>query len=307
MLGPVKRASVAIAAAIAAVVVGLLIADEGGDEAASKRATPPTARVETTEGSFAKPPTPQGMPIFTARNLLPGDSAAGAVRIVNRGSRRGYFYLSQSDLSDLPGDGGGALSPILRTTILDVTTPGRPKTVYDGAFGGMDTRPLGFFAPGESRAYSFTAQLPEERIQPELYADSAVRARYVWSPLGDSPRRDRRPPRVDLDIAPVQDILERGYLGATARCAEECRISAGGTIALGRGGPRQAPAIRNRKSGPEDPVDLRVFLSEGDLRALPMALLRGRPATIRVTVRARDLAGNLASVRRTIRLKRQRR
>jgi hypothetical protein len=133
-----------------------------------------------------------------------------------------------------------------------------------------------------------------------------VRARYVWSPLGDAPRRDRRPPKVRLTIAPVQRILERGYLEAEARCAEECRLSARGTVAVGGGEPRPAPPIRDRRADRGEPASLRVSLSKRDLRALPDALLARDPAKIRVIVRARDLAGNAATVKRTIRLRRKR-
>jgi hypothetical protein len=301
----VNRALLAIVAAVAAVAAGLLIADEGADPAAD-RPVPPAARVTSTEGSFTRAANPDGMPVFSARDLSPGDSANGSVRVANRGSRRGYFYLTQSELTDLPGEGGGALSPILRMTVLDVTDPAKPATVYDGDFGAMDARPLGFFAPGETRSYSFTARLPERRVQPELYVESAVRARYVWSPLGDAPRRDRRPPKVGLTISPVQRILERGYLEAEARCAEECRLSAQGSVAVGGGEPRPAPPIRDRRVDRGEPANLRVRLSKRDLRALPDALLAGDPARIRVIVGARDLAGNAATVKRTIRLRRKR-
>jgi hypothetical protein len=298
----VKRALVAAAAAVAAVVAGLLIADDEGEPGAS-RPQPPVARVTSADGGFRRAANPEGMPLFTARNLTPGDSADGSVRVANRGSRRGYFYLTQTELTDLPGDGGGALSPVLRLTVRDVTVARRPRTVYEGAFGGMDARALGFFAPGQTRSYSFTARLPERGVQPELYVESAVRARFVWSPLGDAPRRDRRPPRVELAIDPVQRIIERGYLEAEARCAEQCRLTTEGTVDVGPGPARPAPAIRDRSADRGDPAVLRVRIPPDDLRELPATLLAGEEATIRVTIRARDLAGNLASVRRTIRLK----
>jgi hypothetical protein len=292
-------------AGLAAVAALVLV---NGHEA-PKRTASPQAIVRSTSGSFTQSNSRAGMPIFKASNVGPGDSVSGEVTITNTGTVKGYFYLSQAQLTDAVGPGGGALSGRLRLTVLDVTNPGAPKTVYSGPFATMDAQPLGFIAPKDARRYSFSALFLDGGTPPAATAgDNALKGsstsvRYVWSALGDAPRRDRRPPRLRVSIPRVQRILQNHYLRIRARCSEACRIGVTGTVQTRA--TRRVPTlrIRNRRARAHRTMKLNVKIPRRMWKPVDRALRRSAPATIRLKVTARDEAGNLAVVKRIVRLK----
>ncbi len=294
----------------AAAVAALVLVNKGE---APKRTANPRAIVKSASGSFTQSNSRAGMPIFTASNVGPGNSASGEVTIANTGTLKGYFYLSQSQLTDTVGPGGGALSNRLRLTVRDVTSPGAPTTVYSGPFAAMNTQPLGFISPDAARRYSFTALFLDGGTPPtagagdNAYKGSSTSVRYVWSALGDSPRKDRRPPRLRVSIPGVQRILTNHYLLVRARCNERCRMNVAGSVQV-RGTRRVAtPRIRNRRVGANRTTKLKVKIPRKMWGPVRRALVRSRPATIRLKIDARDPAGNLAVVKRTVRLKPRRR
>jgi glucose/arabinose dehydrogenase len=109
-------------------------------------------------------------------------------------------------------------------------------------------------------------------------------------PLGDA--RDTTPPRLRTRVPRRQHVMRRHRPGAVAyaRCNEACTVSMSGRLAVGlRGyGLRRitAAAKANRR------VTLRLRLSPRTRRALRRALRRHWRPRVRVTLRARDLAGN---------------
>lgn len=298
--------------AMAGLLAVAAVAVSNRDEA-PKRTASPQAVIESATGSFTQSNSRAGMPIFTASNVGPGDSASGEVTITNTGTIKGYFYLSQAQLTDTVGPGGGALSSRLRLTVRDVTSPGSPTTVYSGPFAAMDAQPLGFIDPGASRVYDFSALFLDGGTPPaagagdNAFKGSSTSVRYVWSALGDSPRKDRRPPRLRISVPGVQRILENHYLLIRARCSEACRLGVTGTVQTRATRRVPTPRIRNRRARAHRTVKLKVKIPRKMWKPVSRALRRSSPATIRLKINARDEAGNLAVVKRIVRLKPRRR
>lgn len=144
----------------------------------------PSARLTATAvaGSFEVTNSAEGEPIFAASNLGPGGSARGTVTIGNAGSAPAALTLRRGDLADVPGLGGGALSDHLRLTVVDITAPAMPRTVYSGPLATMPDQPAGGLEPGNARTYEFTATLPdggEPNLENTLQGASTTVA-YAW-------------------------------------------------------------------------------------------------------------------------------
>ena len=172
----------ALAGAVAVGILALVNRDASPDPKVG-----PFATVKSTGGGFQRARSPGGPPTFTVAGLGPGASVSGNATIANTGALRGYFYLTQSRLTDTVGPRGGALSGVLRLTVTDVTSPGAPRQVYSGPFAAMGAEPVGFIAPTAARRFRFEASLPRDADPPGLEG-SATSVRYVWSALGDAPR-----------------------------------------------------------------------------------------------------------------------
>lgn len=138
----------------------------------------------TSAGTLTQSNSAANAAIFTAANLIPGQSASGTVTIKNTGSAKGAFSLDSSSLTDTPGANGGKLSDVLTLKIVDTTTS---TTVYNGAYNAMPTISLGTWAAGESHAYSFTVTFPEGGTPPSgttgdnAYQGSSTSITYTWN------------------------------------------------------------------------------------------------------------------------------
>lgn len=321
------------AAAFAAFVVGAaaLAADLPRIVVQLARSDPPAgARAVTTVrgGSFTQLNSRAGLSIFSARDLAPGGSVAGAVMVTNAGTLAGRFTLSAAEVSDTPGPRGGLLSERLRLTVVNVTLPASPTPLYSGELGAMPATSLGHLRAGEARTYRFTATFPDGGPPPSAsggdnaYAGSSARVRFVWDavdaaaptapPSSRAPasparrgRGDRRRPRLRLAIAPVQRVVSRGYLTVRARCDEPCRLSLTGTVRGGSAGAQRTPPIRGARGAPGRSVRLRVRIPEPMRGPMRRTLLRGGTVGVRLTVVAGDRAGNRTVARRTVRLRRR--
>ena len=203
--------------------------------------------------------------------LAPGASVSGNVTIANTGVLRGYFYLTQSRLTDAVGPSGGALSGALRLTVTDVTSPGAPRRIYSGPFAAMGAEPVGFIGPTAARRFRFDASLPRD-ADPAGFEGSSTSVRYVWSALGDAPRRDRRPPGLRVALPPVQRVIERNELLVEARCDEPCRLGLTGTVSAGE--RAAVPPIRDRRVAARRPELLEVGIPP-DMRRAREARARG--------------------------------
>jgi glucose/arabinose dehydrogenase len=113
--------------------------------------------------------------------------------------------------------------------------------------------------------------------------------------------RDTVGPRLTARVKRRQRVLRRGGLVAHARCNEPCSIAAGGWI---RVGARVRRLRRDVRFTPADrPLRIEARLTAEGRRALRGALFRGRPAKLRMGLRARDASGNpSALLRHTVRV-----
>jgi hypothetical protein len=293
-----------------------------------------------TEGSFSFTNSRDGMPIFSATGIAPGDSVSGSVEIADSGSESGELTLTQHVVSDIPGPGGGRLSERLSLRIVDITAPANPVTVYEGPLAPMPARPAGRVAAGDARTYEFVATLPQGAgsgagTQNDVQGASASVA-YTWTagevapestppktppapgptpapslpPSGSAPGEMGPGAASDplrLKITRVRRALRHGRLLVLARCDRPCAISGRGHLRArgdaGRRGAKLRLSPRRRYAAGAQRLAIRV---PAGVRRWLRAHPDGLRAKVRVVLRARDRAGETARARRTLRLRRQR-
>ena len=120
---------------------------------------------------------------------------------------------------------------------------------------------------------------------------------------GDAaPTADATPPALRLGGPRRQRLTGRGLL-VRVRCSEPCSLRALGSLDLRRGGRRiRLRQVLTRLSA-DRPAALRLKVSRRSRAVVRRTLRRGRRVTARVTVRVRDLSGNLRIAERSIRLR----
>jgi hypothetical protein len=301
----------ALAGSATAAVIG------GGEEPAAE------ASAVTAAGSFSFANSRDGMPIFSATEIAPGDSVSGTVEIANDGDEPGELVVAQHDVEDTPGLGGGELSGRLTLRIADVTAPASPVTVYAGPLAPMPPRPAGVLGPGASRTYEFVATLPEAGsagAQNEVQGAS-VSVAYSWTAgevtVGPEPAPARPPSSpartpagttptaapLRLKITRVRHRTRHARLVVWARCSSACAIAAHGRLhARGPAGQRTTrlrPSLRPRFVTGEQRLSVRVPLK---LRRWLQANPEPR-AKVRLSLSARNPAGERATARRAIRVR----
>jgi glucose/arabinose dehydrogenase len=117
------------------------------------------------------------------------------------------------------------------------------------------------------------------------------------------PTGDAVAPRLTRSAKKKQRVLRNGGIVAYARCNEVCRVTADGVLRIGK---RSYPLRgQSKPAGTGVRVRLQVRLTKKARKALKTALRRGRHPVVRVSLRARDAAGNLGSLQRaTVRVRR---
>lgn len=192
-------------------------------------------------GAFSFASSREGLPVFTASGIAPGDSTSGTVEVANEGSEPLALTLSQRDLVDVPGSGGGVLSQRLQ---LKVEETGSSRPTYEGPIATMQPRPLGLLAPGAERTYEFTATLPDGGAATAA-AENAVQGAstsvtYSWTagaapasaPPSPAPARPdaggspsaAAPSRIGVRLIDYRDTLRNGRIVAWVRCSQPCRV-----------------------------------------------------------------------------------
>lgn len=214
----------------------------------------PKATIASTSGDFRVTNSRDGLAIFQATGLAPGGSATGTVQLSNTGSRAGDLSLQQLKVADQPGANGGLLSS---RVVLDVTdvTGGGSIPVFAGQIGALGNRTLGSIAPGEVRAYRFTASLPDGGDPPSAttgdnaFAGSGLTVRYAWTAAapddpggsgggngggnnnggggggGNGGGNPAGAPIVKFSVVSKQ-ALTRGWLDVMASCDRVCKVDA---------------------------------------------------------------------------------
>jgi hypothetical protein len=124
-------------------------AEERGDVAA--------VRVAAAAGDVHIVNSREGTAVLGAEALQPGEQVSGTVRIGNDGMLAGDLVLRAGALSDTAGAGGGRVSDALQLSIVDVTAPAEPMTLYAGPLAGFTQVAAGRVAAGGARDYRIDA------------------------------------------------------------------------------------------------------------------------------------------------------
>ena len=218
-------------------------------------------RAESASGAVELASSANGDAVLRAGDLQPGGRTVGTVAVRNTGDATGAFRLTQTDVLDTPGTGGGRLSSALRLRVDDATSR---RAIYQGRLGAMPERPLGYLRSGQRAAYRFTVSFPG-RAPADRFAGSRVETTFAWTATTAEPpapdrSRDRTPPVV---VAQLVRVRGRSVIVALT-CSERCRI-----VGLSRGaelGPRQPlvpgrPALQSVRSA-GDALPLRVTVAD---------------------------------------------
>jgi Ca2+-binding RTX toxin-like protein len=113
---------------------------------------------------------------------------------------------------------------------------------------------------------------------------------------------DRLAPLITL-AAPKNLRIGAGKLTVFAQCSESCSLTASATVKLGRASSPLSSRKVKIAVAANARAKLVLALSGKSVRAIRQALARGRHLVAKLTVISSDAAGNLSSMRRTIRLK----
>jgi hypothetical protein len=233
------------------------------------------------------------------------------VTIRNHGPGTRWVWLSLAQVYERKDAGA---SDALSLTVLDVSDVGSPASVYRGPAAGLGARPLGFLAPGASRTYSFTADLPvngpartssDRRAGADLtYAWHAIAGKAAATPAPAAPRpaparSDTRAPGLRFRAPARQQVLRDATLSVRTRCSETCRLQARARV-WGAGARSRAAVTGD--GGRRRVRMLRVHLGPRALGVVRRALVSHRVAKVRLAVSARDRAGNRRRSAFTVRL-----
>ena len=123
-------------------------------------------------------------------------------------------------------------------------------------------------------------------------------------PLAAPPPADITPPALALSGAGAQKVLRQRGVFVVATPAEACTLTAKGTVSV----PRVAKVFRfppvTKQVAKGRTATLKLKLTRSALRAIGRALKAGQKLSAKVTVTAKDAAGNLTTKRRTVKFKR---
>jgi hypothetical protein len=285
-----------------------------------------SAAAIAASGSFEISNSHDGRPVFAASGIAPGEATTGTVAIEDTGSAPVALTLRRGELVDVPGLGGGLLSSRLRLTVVDVTRPTAPRTVYAGPLDSMPERPAGTLVGGETRTYEFTATLPEggEPSFKNAVQGASTTVAYSWVPT----EPDREAPEnsggqqnegnagvrgegalLDLTVRKIKGSAHRGRLTAWTDCTMPCRLRVRGRLRAmsATTGARRVAKVRWTSKGVYPPGPHRVRLR---IRRSMRAWMRATPGPERLRVRliftAVGLDGERDVVRKVVRLRRRR-
>ena len=332
----VKSKAVLLLASCLAALAFASVLDTG-----SARTPDPVPGLETTFSgpAFAGAARGDGPPAMAVHDLEPGQAVSGTVTVRNSGPASRWFWLAQGAVAERLGAGGGRLTDSLQLTVLDVTDVTSPASVYRGPATTLGAHPLGFLAPGATRTYAFTADLPMQRsplgpgATTEAFRGARADLTYAWHTIAGSPtgpagtgvaasprvRRGTVAAHATATSAPVtsprprpaapldlhftvphrQGLLQSATLALGLRCSIRCSVRAGALVSS-RGARRSAPV--SGAGGTRASRTLAVRLGPKGLELVRGALTAGRAVGIRVTVDARGPRGEHRRARHTVRL-----
>ncbi len=174
-----RSLAVALAAAVVLVTLGAVayaaVQTTRQETAALYRAAGPV-RIRNNHGGDA---------LVGMRNMLPGDTATGRVRIGNNSRVKARFSVGISRLVERKGSGGGLLSMRLVLVVERLSITRRPVLVYQGPLRRMPLLRLGVFRPHETRTYRFRVLFPRggDTID-NRYQGGSASLRFTWYARG---------------------------------------------------------------------------------------------------------------------------
>ncbi|HJZ37335.1 MAG TPA: hypothetical protein VJ204_13780 [Solirubrobacterales bacterium] len=291
-------------------------------------------------GPFEISNSHEGQAIFAASGIAPGEATTGTVAIEDTGSEPVALTLRRGELLDEPGVGGGLLSSRLRLTVVDVTRPTAPRTVYAGPLDSMPERPAGTLAGGEARTYEFTATLPEggEPTFQNAVQGASTTVAYSWvaseaaeeesggdetTPVEEHPALPNSSgdggqgnggvhgegAPLKLTVPKIKGSVRRGRITAWTNCTMPCRLQVRGRLRAmsATTGTRRVAKVRWTSKGTYAAGAHRVRLR---IPRSMRAWMRATPGPERLRARLRftavGLDGQRDVVRKVVRLRRHR-
>jgi hypothetical protein len=247
--------------ALAAIAIGLAVV--------SARGAPPTAQLEllSSHGSLSLSNSREGSAILSLAPMRPGDTVSGTVTIGNTGTVAGDLVLSSSNLVDVPGANGGALSARLDLLVRDVTDPLNPATVYSGPIPGLSPMSLGSLAPAATRDYEFRIDFPSGAGD-NAYQGSSLSVQFDWTATAPD-GGDTDPPETAITAAPNTRSATPGatfsFVADEAGSTFECSLD-GGAFA-----PCSSPAAYEGLADGAHSFSVRARDAAGNVDATPAA------------------------------------
>ena len=244
------------------------------------------AHAVSAGGAAAMTDSVVGDAVVRAGEMKPGSTVAGTVTVRNDGDATGAFRLSQADVLDTPGSGGGRLSTMLRMTVEDASSGRR---YYRGVLGGMKDQPLGYLRAGDEREYRFTVSYPRGETD-DSFAGSRVETTFDWTAATGEPPpvRDVRRPTV---LARAQRFDGRS-IALALTCSEWCEV-----VGLSSGAWAKSPEPLE----PGEPGLRTVVLSPAEAGALEGLRARTGDAALPLRISVADDAGNRSTARMAVR------
>jgi hypothetical protein len=202
-----------------------------------------------------------GEAIFHGEGLRPGVPVNGSVTLGNTGAGQAALAVQAAPESESAGAGGGRLWDVLTLRISDVSDPAAPAVLYAGPASGLGRRALGTLAPGASRTYDLTAELPAATT--DAYQGARLSLGLTWVATGPDAAVTPTPtvppaPTADPNATVTADGLA-GLPSATA-CVKRARL----TIRLKRppGVTVRSVTVRVARRKPLHPNGTKVVLRQ---------------------------------------------
>jgi hypothetical protein len=252
------------------------------------------------------------------------DAAAGAVRLKifrYTGTGLAYEVLAESSLKTLAPDTAYEFKeriPVKNGNLLGltavadaevgITVPNTPGNQM-AQFGGGD------IAPGQTG--TATIAWPNQRVSVAAtvesdadndgFGDDTQDGCPTDAARQDSCPADKRAPALVLRSSSNQDVLANRAVSVTVTSDENGTATGSGFLST----PGASRTFKLRSAGKAvragSRARLKLRVTRKALRAAKRSLRRGGPVRARVTVRVRDGAGNVATARKTVKVKRPKR
>lgn len=128
-------------------------------------------------GTMSQDNTADNTAIMSTAGMVPGEHVEGNATIRNVGGAQGDFTLRVTDVQDVPGPNGGALSNRLRVKVFE-NDGDRP--IYNGPITGLSL-PLGTWQPNEERTYRLVVRFPKAGDSVDnKHQQSTVTTTFKW-------------------------------------------------------------------------------------------------------------------------------